>query len=152
MSKKTTTQETTEGVKVSVKVESYAKELKATVYDAAMRGLKSVGMESVTLTHRQKEQGGTPVDTGRLRNSIAWAVGNSSGGGSDGTGGGDKPLQAPEDWTLAIGSNVEYAQIVEEGGGKRKPVRMLRNAITDISTSERAGKIITASIDAALDD
>lgn len=52
-----------------------------------------------------------PHDTGRLRNSIAWATSSRSGGG-------DNPKQKPEENTVYIGTNVEYAIYVEFGTGK----------------------------------
>lgn len=125
---------------VKVSVESNRKQYEAAAADAIQRGLEGVGMEAV-----DKAQGGTPVDTGRLRNSIAWAVGNNSGGGDD------TPMGAAPVGTVVIGSNVEYAEIIEEGGQGRKAYRMLRNAISDISSSGRAKAIIEASLEAATD-
>ena len=83
-------------------------------------------MRAVTYTHRPKERGGTPVDTGRLRNSIAWATASQGGGGTDAPLGG-----GADDHTVIIGTNVEYGEDVEEGTSKRKPAHMLRNALTD---------------------
>lgn len=94
--------------------------------EAVERGLAAIGMRAVTYTHRPKERGGTPVDTGRLRNSIAWATANQGGGGTDTPSGG-----GADDRTVIIGTNVEYGEIVEEGTSKRKPAHMLRNALTD---------------------
>lgn len=117
--------------------------------DAAVeRGLEAIGMQSVTLTHRDKEQGGTPVDTGRLRNSIAWATEKKSGGGSDGQGGGDASEAGKADkYTVVIGTNVEYAESVEEGSSKRKAYHMLRNAIND--EMDEKERIMRASLEAA---
>ena len=94
--------------------------------EAVERGLAAIGMRAVTYTHRPKERGGTPVDTGRLRNSIAWATASQGGGGTDAPSGG-----GADDRTVIIGTNVEYGEIVEEGTSKRKPAHMLRNALTD---------------------
>ena len=94
--------------------------------EAVERGLAAIGMRAVTYTHRPKERGGTPVDTGRLRNSIAWATASQGGGGTDAPSGG-----GADDRTVIIGTNVEYGETVEEGTSKRKPAHMLRNALTD---------------------
>ena len=94
--------------------------------EAVERGLAAIGMRAVTYTHRPKERGGTPVKTGRLKNSIAWATASQGGGGTDAPSGG-----GTDDRAVVIGTNVEYGEIVEEGTSKRKPAHMLRNALTD---------------------
>ena len=103
--------------------------------EAIERGLAAIGMRAVTYTHRPKELGGTPVDTGRLRNSIAWATASQSGGGMEKPplcGGTDAPPGGgADDRTVVIGTNVEYGEFVEEGTSKRKPAHMLRNALAD---------------------
>ena len=52
-----------------------------------------------------------PVDTGRLKNSINWATQTKYGQG-------DTPLEMPEEFTVYIGTNVEYA-IYQELGTSR---------------------------------
>ena len=108
------------------KLKSNRKEVLRGSEEAAERGLAAIGMRAVTYTHRPKERGGTPVDTGRLRNSIAWATASQGGGGTDAPSGG-----GADDRTVIIGTNVEYGETVEEGTSKRKPAHMLRNALTD---------------------
>ena len=107
--------------------------------EAVERGLAAIGMRAVTYTHRPKERGGTPVDTGRLRNSIAWATASQGGGGTDAPSGG-----GADDRTVIIGTNVEYGEIVEEGTSKRKPAHMLRNALTD--GSDEYARIMEAAL------
>ena len=48
-----------------------------------------------------------PVDTGRLRNSITYATTTEKGSGDS------APRGKPEEDTVYIGSNVEYAKFVE---------------------------------------
>ena len=98
-------------------------------------------MRAVTYTHRPKERGGTPVDTGRLRNSIAWATASQGGGGTDAPSGG-----GADDRTVIIGTNVEYGEVVEEGTSNRKPAHMLRNALTD--GSDEYARIMEAALNA----
>ena len=77
---------------------------------AALERAKKRGLEAIGLTaegHAKKE---TPVDTGRLRNSIAHAV---------------------EDDAAFIGTNVEYAVFVEAGARGRKGVHMLQRAASE---------------------
>ena len=109
--------------------------------EAVERGLAAIGMRAVTYTHRPKERGGTPVDTGRLRNSIAWATASQGGGGTDAPSGG-----GADDRTVIIGTNVEYGEVVEEGTSKRKPAHMLRNALAD--GSDEYARIMEASLKA----
>ena len=109
--------------------------------EAVERGLAAIGMRAVTYTHRPKKRGGTPVDTGRLRNSIAWATASQGGGGTDAPLGG-----GADDRTVIIGTNVEYGETVEEGTSKRKPAHMLRNALTD--GSDEYARIMEAALKA----
>ena len=51
-----------------------------------------------------------PVDTGRLKNSINWATQKSYGPPP-----GDTPIGTPEENTVYIGTNVEYAPYQEFG-------------------------------------
>ena len=109
--------------------------------EAIERGLAAIGMRAVTYTHRPKERGGTPVDTGRLRNSIAWATASRGGGGTDAPSGG-----GADDHAVIIGTNVEYGKFVEEGTSKRKPAHMLRNALAD--GSDEYARIMEAALKA----
>lgn len=72
---------------------------------AIKRGLEAIGLTAEG--HAKKE---TPVDTGRLRNSISHAV---------------------EDRAAYIGTNVEYAPYVEMGAQGRKGVHMLQRAASE---------------------
>lgn len=72
---------------------------------AKKRGLEAIGL--VAEGHAKKI---TPVDTGRLRNSIAHAV---------------------DDDAVFIGTNTEYAIFVETGARGRKGVHMLQRAATE---------------------
>lgn len=77
---------------------------------AALESAKKRGLEAIGLTaegHAKKE---TPVDTGRLRNSISHAT---------------------DDEAAYIGTNVEYAPYVELGARGRSGVHMLQRAATE---------------------
>lgn len=77
---------------------------------AALESAKKRGLEAIGLTaegHAKKE---TPVDTGRLRNSISHAT---------------------DDEAAYIGTNVEYAPYVELGARGRQGVHMLQRAATE---------------------
>ena len=77
---------------------------------AALKMAKKRGLEAIGLTaegHAKKE---TPVDTGRLRNSINHAT---------------------DDDAAYIGTNVEYAPYVELGARGRQGKHMLQRAATE---------------------
>lgn len=82
-------------------------EVLAALERAKKRGLEAIGL--VAEGHAKKE---TPVDTGRLRNSIAHAV---------------------EDDAAYIGTSTSYAPFVELGARGRKGVHMLQRAATEHS-------------------
>ena len=129
------------GATFEFKLKSNRKEVLRGSEEAVERGLATIGMRAVTYTHRPKERGGTPVDTGRLRNSIAWATASQGGGGTDAPSGG-----GADDRTVVIGTNVEYGETVEEGTSKRKPAHMLRNALAD--GSDEYARIMEAALKA----
>lgn len=81
------------------------KEVLSALDKAIERGLEAIGLTAEG--HTKKE---TPVDTGRLRNSMSHAV---------------------EDKAAYIGSNVEYAPYVELGARGRAGVHMLQRAATE---------------------
>ena len=129
------------GATFNFELKSNRKEVLRGSEEAVERGLAAIGMRAVTYTHRPKERGGTPVDTGRLRNSIAWATASQGGGGTDAPLGG-----GADDRTVIIGTNVEYGEVVEEGTSKRKPAHMLRNALAD--GSDEYARIMEAALKA----
>ena len=76
----------------------------------AMNSAKKAALEAIGLTaetHAKKE---TPVDTGRLRNSITHTVKGDA---------------------AYIGTNVEYAPFVEFGSSRNKAHHMLKKAATE---------------------
>lgn len=77
---------------------------------SALERAKKRGLEAIGLTaegHAKKE---TPVDTGRLRNSISHTT---------------------DDEAEYIGTNVEYAPYVELGARGRKGAHMLQRAASE---------------------
>lgn len=85
---------------------------------AIPRGLEAIGLAAEG--HAKKE---TPVDTGRLRNSISHAT--------------DKEA-------AYIGTNVEYAPYIELGVQGRQGVHMLQRAATEHTTEYK--KLMEESI------
>ena len=80
-------------------------EVLAALEKAKKRGLEAIGL--VAEGHAKKI---TPVDTGRLRNSISHAT---------------------DDEAAYIGTNVEYAPYVELGARGRAGVHMLQRAASE---------------------
>ena len=77
---------------------------------AALKRAKRRGLEAIGLTAEGYAKRETPVDTGRLRNSIAHAV---------------------ESDAAYIGTSTSYAPFVELGARGRKGVHMLQRAATE---------------------
>ena len=81
------------------------------ILSALEKGIKN-GLEAIGLTAETYAKKATPVDTGRLRNSISHAVDGDA---------------------VYIGSNVEYAPYVELGTSRAKAHHMLQKAATEHS-------------------
>ena len=77
---------------------------------AALKKAKKRGLEAIGLTAEGYAKKETPVDTGRLRNSIAHAV---------------------EGDAAYIGTSTSYAPFVELGARGRKGVHMLQRAASE---------------------
>ena len=77
---------------------------------AALEKAKKRGLEAIGLTAEGHANNETPVDTGRLRNSISHAT---------------------DDEAAYIGSNVEYAPYVELGARGRQGAHMLQRAASE---------------------
>ena len=116
-------------------------EFKNAFEQAKHRGLEAIGMTAEGYAKRK-----CPVDTGRLRNSITYAVAgyathvesyrrdNISGGTSKKHGRyeyGGGAMEGEKDSAVFIGTNVEYAPYVELGARGRKGVHMLQRAATE---------------------
>ena len=76
----------------------------------ALKRAKKRGLEAIGLTAEGYAKKDTPVDTGRLRNSISHAT---------------------DDEAAYIGTNVEYAPYVELGARGRKGKHMLQRAASE---------------------
>lgn len=90
---------------MSVETKDNSKEVLSALEKAIQRGLEAIGMTAEG--HAKKI---TPVDTGRLRNSISHAT---------------------DDKAAYIGTNVEYAPYVELGSRGREGKHMLQRAASE---------------------
>lgn len=139
--------------KVNIKIESHVDIAKKELAYAIQQWANEVGMEMVNLTHRDAPSRsnralngrGTPVDTGYLRNSMAYAVGGESAhtitksasytddaGEKSGSYSGVADDDNRGKTSVHIGSNVVYAPRIEEGGQGYGGQHMLRNAVMDV--------------------
>lgn len=108
------------GMKVTASLKSNSKRVKEEMHESVERALEAVGLQAAGYA-----QGLCPVDTGRLRNSIVYTT-NGSGGPKGGYGEpfepeDIEPHETPEKGTVVIGTNVEYAEIIELGRSKQAP-------------------------------
>lgn len=87
-----------------VEIEDNSEEVEENLDAALLRGLEAIGMMAETYAKQD-----CPVDTGRLRNSIAHAVNE-------------------QEKAAYIGSNAEYAAFVEYGHHRYAGAHMLKNA------------------------
>lgn len=70
-----------------------------------------------------------PVDTGRLRNSITHATIDQHNSGTSPAESEDYAAHgSPDEFTVVIGTNVEYAPYIEAGSSKTSAHHMLRDA------------------------
>lgn len=87
-----------------------------------------------------------PVVTGRLSGSLNYATSTKHGQGESPAKSEDyQPKATPKEHTVVVGTNVEYAQKIEEGGAKEpQHSHFLRNSLTN--NSERYKKIIESEL------
>lgn len=97
---------------MSIVFHDNSKEVLASMLKAKQNALEAIGMTAEGYAKKE-----TPVDTGRLRNSMSHAVDGDS---------------------AVIGSNTEYAIFVEEGTSKQSAHHMLRKAATGHSEEYKA--------------
>ena len=115
-------------VKITTNFKSNSKEVKEALHEAVEMALEAVGLQAAGYAQLL-----CPVDTGRLRNSIVYTT-NGSGGPKGGCGEpfepeDIEPHETPEKGTVVIGTNVEYAEIIELGGSKQAPKGYLNPAM-----------------------
>lgn len=123
-----------------VKITDNTDELLAGLLLKEEKALVTVGMEAEGDAKIEIESSPRRVDTGRLRNSITWAIKSKhsdpqyiGGDGADEVDpdSGVREDQVPDDKSVIIGTNVEYAAKIHEGDAKEglDPNRFLRNAV-----------------------
>ena len=107
-----------------VKVDNSA-EVLAEMEASVKRALNAVGIQA-----ERHAKDACPVKTGRLRGSITYATEDKHGAGESPAKPEDWDMHAtPEEKSVYIGTNVEYAAFVENGSSKRKKKPYLRPAL-----------------------
>lgn len=97
---------------------------------AIRRALEAVGVHIEGEAKDELENSPRRVDTGRLKGSITYATAqNHSAGQEPSTPSDYKTKNKPEEETVYIGTNVEYAAYVHEGTQRMKPNRFLKKAV-----------------------
>lgn len=123
-----------------VKITDNTDELLAGLLLKEEKALVTVGMEAEGDAKIEIESSPRRVDTGRLRNSITWAIKSKhsqpqyiGGDGADEVDpdSGVREDQVPDEKSVIIGTNVEYAAKIHEGDADEglDPNRFLRNAV-----------------------
>lgn len=116
---------------MSSRLESHADEVVSKLEDAVYLALDAIGAQAAGYVF-----GLAPADTGRLRNSIAWATKKTEGKSynyRDDKGGSytDQIGSGCPDYTVVIGTNVEYAVYQEFGTSLVDAQPYLRPGVSD---------------------
>lgn len=115
----------------SLRIEDNSKEYIKRKDEIIEAALYEVGMFLADQASKQLEATPRRVDTGRLRNSLAFATDEGSGTAATPMQGGDgSPHGRPGKESVAWGTNVEYAEYVHEGTSRMAPNRFIKNSWT----------------------
>lgn len=130
-------------INIDVDIGNNAKEVQEALDAQIEQALIAIGLTAETYAKLPEERGGhMPVDTGRLKNSITYAIAGQSPhitsyradkGDEGGSYGGSMPQdKGGKPRSVYVGSNVEYAAAVENGiSGKQTGKHFLRSALSD---------------------
>lgn len=120
-------------------------EVKQILQNRSRVAMNAVGIQAATLAGKELQHSPARIDTGLLRNSIAYALDGEpfkpSGYSADrpskysgkkppsGSYSGSTPKEGIGKAAVYVGSNVTYAVYVHEGTDRMPPNRFLKNAI-----------------------
>lgn len=113
---------------ISVNLIDNSDEVRNALTEVLEKALTEIGIEAEAHAKEIITEKGA-VDTGRLRNSITWAVGGESAHAAGYSGTAPKK----DEPCVYIGSNVEYAEWIENGTSRMKPRPFLRPAVEDFA-------------------
>ncbi len=121
-----------------------------TDWDACLKDATGRALVTIGLYIAGEAMIRAPVDTGRLAGSITWATQNKKSGVESPAKASDAVDSPNDEWTLHVGTAVEYAPYVEYPGVTRdypgKPY--LRPALDD--NRDRAQEIYSKAIQGAI--
>lgn len=120
-------------------------EIKKNVHEAVLIGLEAAGIQAASIAKVELQKEPSRIDTGLLRNSIAYSVVGKSaipstysadspdkdGVVHEGSYSGIAPDEGEDKPYVMIGTNVEYALYVHEGTSRMKANRFLKKAIDE---------------------
>ena len=111
-------------INVSLDITDHSAEVLQAMREQVQLGLSAIGEEAEGYAKDD-----CPVDTGRLRNSIAFATATDTDGHDEDS----EPQGARDEDSVYIGTNVEYAVYVEEGDYNHKTGKkhFLRDAVAN---------------------
>lgn len=132
------------GIKVTIE-DDRTKEIIKTTHEAILIGLEAAGIQAASIAKVELQKDPSRIDTGLLRNSIAYAVVGKSaipstysadspdkdGVVHEGSYSGIAPDEGEDKPYVMIGTNVEYALYVHEGTSRMKANRFLKKAIDE---------------------
>lgn len=132
------------GIKVSIENDR-TKEIIKTTHEAILIGLEAAGIQAASIAKVELQKDPSRIDTGLLRNSIAYAVVGKSaipstysadspdkdGVVHEGSYSGIAPDEGEDKPYVMIGTNVEYAVYVHEGTSRMKANRFLKKAVEE---------------------
>lgn len=111
---------------VDVTITDNSGEVRRELDEAIEKALTEIGLEAEAHGKEIITAKGA-VDTGRLRNSITWAIGGEKANNPDYEGTAPKR----DEPCVYVGSNVEYAPHVENGARSMSPRPYIKPAIED---------------------
>ncbi|HZJ77212.1 MAG TPA: HK97 gp10 family phage protein [Clostridia bacterium] len=119
---------------ISIKIDSNLKAVNGDLDMAIEKALYSIGVTAqgdiVKYMSKPDFTGKDIVDTGRLRGSISFVTPEKNSGANDSNAkDGDALSGAGEDRTVIIGSNVEYADYVNNGTLRQPARKFMENGI-----------------------
>lgn len=111
---------------VNVTFTSHLSEFNTEFEQAVKKALTEIGIEAEAHAKEIITEKGA-VDTGRLRNSVTWAIGGESAHASGYSGTAPKK----DEPCVYLGTNVEYAPYIEFGTSRMKERSFIRSAVED---------------------
>lgn len=116
---------------MKIRIDDNSKEFIKAKDLAVEKALNALGVHLEGEAKEELENSPRRVDTGRLKGSITYATETEHSTGESPSWPADYLKHGtPEQGTVYVGTNVEYAPYIHEGSDRLKPNRFLKNAFT----------------------